>query len=133
MKPIMLVVIGLFCSCAFADNNTDAARDAALAWLAEVDNGQYGASWKDASPMFKANVREQRWVRIISGARRQLGSVVSRELKSATYTEHVPKAPEGHYVILEFSTYFANNPSVIETVTPMLSHGKWKVSGYYIR
>ena len=60
--------------------------------------------------------------------------LISRKLNSAKYTKSVPGAPDGEYVILQFSTSFANKKEAVETVTPMLDKdGKWKVSGYYIK
>jgi hypothetical protein len=35
--------------------------------------------------------------------------------------------------VLQFSTRFANQAKAVETITPMLSAGKWLVSGYFIR
>ena len=46
----------------------------------------------------------------------------------------LPGAPDGHYVLLQFETVFANKKSTIETVTFMLEKdGKWKAAGYYIK
>ena len=37
-------------------------------------------------------------------------------------------------MILEFEASFTNAPGMIETVTPRLEkHGKWKVSGYFVK
>ena len=53
---------------------------------------------------------------------------------TATPTESLPGAPDGHYVVLHYETSFENKKTAIETVTPMLDQdGDWRVSGYYIR
>jgi hypothetical protein len=52
---------------------------------------------------------------------------------SSTYTETAPGAPDGEYVIILFDTSFENKKSAVETVTPMMDGGTWRVSGYYIK
>lgn len=43
-------------------------------------------------------------------------------------------APDGEYVVIQFSASFANKKSALETITPMLGKdGKWRVSGYYMK
>ncbi len=66
--------------------------------------------------------------------RSPLGRVVSRELISRTYTQSLPGAPDGEYVLIQFATSFENKKSAIETITPMLDDdGEWRVSGYFIK
>ena len=67
-------------------------------------------------------------------AREPLGKVISRELTNQTYKTSLPGAPDGEYVVMEFTTAFTNKKSAIETITPMLDEdGQWRVAGYYIR
>ena len=42
-------------------------------------------------------------------------------------------APDGEYVVLQFQADFENKAQAVETITPMLDEGQWRVSGYYIR
>jgi hypothetical protein len=112
----------------------EAAVEAAEAWLGLVDSGKYSQSWDEAAEYIKALVSKEIWQNSIQGVRGPLGKVVSRELKSKRYTESVPGAPVGRYVIIQYKTSFENKESAIETVTPMLEKdGRWKVSGYYIK
>jgi Protein of unknown function (DUF4019) len=63
-----------------------------------------------------------------------MGKLVSRKVKSASYTTFLPGAPDGEYVVIEFNTSFGNKKSGIETVTPKMDKdGTWRVSGYYIK
>jgi hypothetical protein len=63
-----------------------------------------------------------------------MGDLISRNVKSARYTDSLPGAPDGEYVVIQFSTSFTNKKTAIETVTPMKDpDGKWRVSGYYIK
>jgi hypothetical protein len=67
-------------------------------------------------------------------ARKPLGALVSRKLKSAQYATSLPGAPDGQYVVIQYDTVFQNKSAAVETVTPMLDKdGHWRVSGYYIR
>ncbi len=53
---------------------------------------------------------------------------------SKLYATSLPGAPKGQYVVVQYKTSFANKPSAIETITPMLEKDKkWRVSGYYIK
>ncbi|MBW8038616.1 MAG: DUF4019 domain-containing protein [Planctomycetes bacterium] len=111
-----------------------AAVHAAAAWLKLLDSGKYSQSWDEAAQYVKALVSKDKWQNSIKGVRGPLGKMVSRELKSKSYTTTAPGAPDGQYVIIQYKTSFENKASAIETVTPMLgTNGKWKVSGYFIK
>jgi hypothetical protein len=63
-----------------------------------------------------------------------LGELTSRKISSRKYTEQLPGAPDGQYVVLQFDAVYANKASAVETVTPMLDEdGVWRVSGYFIK
>lgn len=112
----------------------DEAQKAAEQWLALVDAGKFADSWKTAAGYFQKAVPQTQWEQTLGAVRTPLGNLVSRKLKSATYTKSLPGAPDGEYVVLQFDTSFANKKVAIETVTPMLDKdGKWKVSGYFIK
>jgi hypothetical protein len=58
----------------------------------------------------------------------------SRTLQSVTPKSALPGAPDGQYVVIEFSSSFEHKANAIETVTPVIdTDGKWHVSGYYIK
>jgi len=128
---IIMVVVPLVGSA--AEGNEEAAKRAALEWLALVDAMQYEASWKEASSLFQAQVSTPDWVKAVAAARSPLGDFVARHLISASYATSLPGAPDGEYVVLLFQTAYENKAQAVETVTPMLDEGKWRVSGYYIR
>ena len=69
----------------------------------------------------------------MAAARSPLGNFVTRHLISATYATSLPGAPDGEYVVLQFQADFENKAQAVETITPMLDEGQWRVSGYYIR
>ena len=111
-----------------------AAVSASLAWLALVDAGRYDESWQEAAQLFRAAVTKQQWRASMAAYRKPLGQLITRTLKSKTYTTSLPGAPDGEYVVIQYATTFENKKSAIETITPMLDgDGKWRVSGYYIK
>ncbi len=106
----------------------------AQAWLALIDNGHYSEGWKEASAIFQGAVTETAWENSMNTFRKPLGSLVSRQLKSAQAATELPGAPDGQYVVMQFQTSFANKKSATETVTFMLEKdGHWKAAGYYIK
>jgi hypothetical protein len=117
-----------------ADKPEDAAQAAAESWLKLVDDADYAGSWEQAAKAFKGAVTKDQWQQACAGVRTPLGKLVSRKLKSREYTEKLPGAPDGKYVVIQFDTAFASRASTVETVVPMLdSDGTWRVSGYFIR
>ena len=112
----------------------DLAKQAALSWLALVDEGSYSKSWTEAAALFKQALADSQWVSQLTKVRKPLGKVSSRELISGTYATSLPKAPEGEYVVLHFSTSFAAAGGMLETVTPMKDpDGAWRVAGYFVK
>jgi hypothetical protein len=133
---IGIAVLGLcFSANAMASEEKEAqALAAARTWLALVDEGKYGDSWATAAAYFKNAITKEKWEQMLTAVRNPLGRLVSRELISKTYTQSLPGAPDGEYVIIQFATSFENKKSAIETVTPMLdSDNEWRVSGYFIK
>jgi hypothetical protein len=120
-----------------ADAGSDkekAAIAAAQSWLALVDAGKYGESWKEAATYFRGAVTQAQWEQAATGVRNPLGALVSRKLKSATFHTSLPGAPDGEYVVIQFDASFAKKKGAVETVTPMLDgDGRWRVSGYFIK
>ncbi len=110
------------------------AVNVAVEWLEIVDSGQYEKSWEEAATLFRTTVSSKQWEQSLAASRKPLGKLISRKLKSKTFTETLPGAPDGKYVVIKFDTVFENKASAVETVTPMLdTDGVWRVSGYYLR
>ena len=123
----------IFSNAAQADEKTDAAVAAAKEWLAVVDSKEYKKSWHEAAPFFKEHVKEKQWEEQISTVRGPLGKAISRELIGTQFTTVLPGAPQGEYVVIQFKTNFADKPNSVETITPMMADGSWRVSGYFIK
>ena len=118
-----------------ADQSTEkAAQKVAESWLSLIDSGEYLESWNEAAQIFKQKISLQQWKTSLESVRIPLGKLKSRRFKTATYTETLPGAPDGKYVVIQYETTFDKKESAIETVTPMMEKdGQWKVSGYFIR
>jgi len=129
-----LVVAGFAASVGAADKPEDLAQAAAESWLKLSDAGDGAATWEQAAKLFKGVVTKEQWTQALAGVRPPLGKVVSRKLTSRQYSEKLPGAPDGKYVVIQYETVFEKKPSAVETITPMLDpDGVWRVSGYLIR
>jgi len=110
-----------------------AALAAAQAWLAKIDAGQYAESWDEAAQSFRSAMTKERWTETLTAVRKPLGKVSERKLLSKKYTESLPNAPPGKYVVIQFETKF-DNKKATETIVPTSEKdGKWRVSGYFIK
>jgi len=128
------VVAGFAASVGAADKPEDLAQAAAESWLKLSDAGDGAATWEQAAKLFKGVVTKEQWTQALAGVRPPLGKVVSRKLTSRQYSEKLPGAPDGKYVVIQYETVFEKKSSAVETITPMLDpDGVWRVSGYLIR
>jgi len=128
------VVAGFAASVGAAEKPEDLAQAAAESWLKLSDAGDGAATWEQAAKLFKGVVTKEQWTQALAGVRPPLGKVVSRKLTSRQYSEKLPGAPDGKYVVIQYETVFEKKPSAVETITPMLDpDGVWRVSGYLIR
>jgi hypothetical protein len=139
-KRNILVALGVFYSLVLCQGVVaypaaeKEAVNVANAWLALVDEGGYAKSWETAAVYFKSAVTKGQWQASLSAARKPLGKVLSRKVRSKQYATTLPGAPDGEYVVIQYQTSFEAKRSAIETVTPMRDKdGKWRVAGYYIR
>jgi hypothetical protein len=110
-----------------------AATEAALAWLELIDSGKYAESWEQSAAPFKNSMTAEKWANMVKPVQRPLGKLESRAVASREYMPSLPGGAKGEFVMIQFKTNFENKKNAIETVTPMLEDGQWKVSGYYIK
>lgn len=116
-----------------AEASEAAAVQAAEAWLKLIDRGQYGASWDEASTMFRKAVPRATWEKQAAAAREPLGKVLDRKLASKQLTHELPGAPDGTYVVLVYETRFERKERGWEKVTMMLDGGRFRGAGYFVR
>lgn len=130
---LLLLLLSLAAPGFAAEDKVRAAEEEAGKWLALLDGRQYRESWTRAATLFRRQVNAEQWQQAMTAARSPLGDLRSRKLLSATYATSLPGAPDGEYVVLQYQASFSAKKSAIETVTPMLDGGNWRVSGYYVR
>jgi hypothetical protein len=119
---------------AFAqEKSKQAAEKSAQQWLALVDAGKYGESWEQAAEFFKSAVTKDAWQQQVSSARSQTGKFKSRSLKSAEYTEILPNAPAGKYVVVQYDSSFDSGQWIETAVLMEQKDGSWKISGYFVK
>jgi hypothetical protein len=134
LSLIVLVFVGSSGVALAQQKPEELAQQSSDAWLALNDSGKYDDAYQEAAHYFKNAVTKDQWQNSMRASREPLGKVLSRKLKSATYTKTVPGAPDGEYVVILYDSSFEHKQSAVETVTPMLDKdGKWRVSGYYIK
>ena len=115
-------------------DETQAAQEAADAWLALIDSLDYAASWQQAAPLFQQQVSEAQWVQALESVRGPLGPLLSRALDDRNYTTALPNAPEGEYVIIIYNSAYTQLEEAVETVTMVKTKaGEWRAVGYYVR
>jgi hypothetical protein len=126
----------LMVSAGHAQEATDVAdaEKAARQWLTLTDAERYGESWDAAASVFQTRITLVNWTNALANARTPLGKLLSRTLSSAKYSRSLPGAPDGEYVVIQYTSQFENKPTATELVTPTKEKdGKWRVSGYFIR
>lgn len=112
----------------------DAARVALNEWLKLADAGDYAGTWNTGAAGFKLQVTEAMWTQMATSVRTPLGAVQSRTESTANYSNALPGAPAGEYVVLQFRTSFANAPQAMETVIATLdADGTWRAAAYLIQ
>ena len=134
VSKVAVVALLSFGNAASAATADPAAVSAAQAWLSGIDEGGYSRSWDQAAPVFQAKVTEKSWEHSMQTFRKPLGTLLSRKLKNARPETHLPGAPDGQYLVLQFNTSFAEKKAAVETVTVGLEKdGVWRASGYYVK
>ena len=129
-----LSILVLIAGVVFADQASEqAAQKAGEARLALLDQGNYGESWEQASTIFKSAVTKEQWQEQIKAVHGQTGKLQSRMLKSAQYTEKLPNAPDGKYVILQYDSKFDVGPANETAILMQEKDGSWRVSGYFVK
>jgi len=119
--------------------SADSAKDKTVLavagqWLELTDAGMFAEGWSQALEYLRNSVSSEQFVQSLTAVRSPLGVVFSREMASIDYTDIMPGAPDGEYVVIKYDTSFSNKSKAVETLALMLDQdGVWKVTGYYIK
>ncbi len=110
-----------------------AAEQADLDWLQFIDRADYNDAFQHAAEAMQSGT-EAGFARAISQTRAPMGPLASRKLRNAKETTTLPGAPDGHYVVTQYSSSFAHKHSAVETVIAVQEQdGNWRVTGYFIK
>lgn len=132
MLPLFLLYLGCGASPAVAQEE-EAAQEAAQQWLALVDAEQYAESYDAMAELVKPMLTPEQWTAQLQQALSPLQNRTSeRELIAAKYTESLPNAPKGAYVVAQYRIGY-DVGAFTETVTLMKEGEAWKVIGYFIQ
>lgn len=132
----MVVFLAGFAGCYAQDRNMDQAEaiSAAEEWLALIEQNEYGKSWDKAAKVFRDAIPREHWIASMKSIREPLGKTLSREFQSASYHTTLLGAPDGKYLVIQYTSSFEKQEAVLETITPAMNEkGIWQVSGYYIK
>ena len=78
--------------------------------------------------------RSQQWAQASTAVRAPLGTARQRNERSSQFSNSLPGAPDGEYVVFQFQTVFENKAAAVETVTVVKDiDGAWRVTGYFIK
>jgi len=134
--PAVLALL-LFCQAAGAQQPAGGeaqAVEAAKAFLAQVDAGNYGDTWNNLASAQKNLIGKDSWSSLVGTNRQRFGKLSSRRLESTEPSTTLPGAPDGQYVVLTYESVFGGKRSALEIVTTTLDEdGKWKVLRYALR
>jgi len=134
LSAVLLLVLGTAAAAAADDPAVEAAKAAALSWLALADQGNATLTWQSAAPVFQRALDRDRWQIALTATRAPFGKLKSRDLIAATQAKSLPGAPDGDYVVIQYRTVFEFKAEATETITPMRdTEGRWRVAGYYIQ
>ena len=108
--------------------------DAGMKWLALIDAGKAGDAWDLSSKQLKSAVTRAKFIEGIRDARRSLGKLEARTAERFARAHQMPGAPDGDYVIIEYSARFAQGKQLQEQLVWAIDDGDiWRVAGYYYR
>lgn len=112
----------------------DQGQRAAIAWLVLLDQGEWGAAWRESSALFRNSVPLEQWLDAAPKLRLPWGLPQQRVAHGAAYRNALPGRPAGDYVTASFVSSYSDNPEVEEIVTTVReADGNWRVSGYATR
>ncbi len=137
---LLMLLAGLIFRPVRADDEADLKAEAVtamLTWLAEIDQGQYAPSWKEASATFQRTVTSDKWIAALTKGRTPMGECTERKLASALHQNEIPSSAgplTGDFVVAQFNSSFENLAYAVETVSfEKTADGTWKACGYYVK
>lgn len=109
-----------------------APTEAALAFLATVDAGDYEKAWTDVSPLLRNATNKTSWLLLLRTSRAALGTLQGRKRIGAGFPDKLEDAPPGRYAVVAFESTFATT-TLEEKVTMVFIDDAWKIAGYHMK
>jgi hypothetical protein len=110
----------------------DAARSAALHWLALLDHGDYADAFEWEAQDFRMARTQAQFVRYLQARRAPFGRSLGRKLIAAGNVRKFVGVPDGNYVSILFKTQFENKSDTAERVILVQQPIGWRVLDYRI-
>ena len=110
-----------------------AAIEAAEDWLTLFDAEEYDKCYLISSSLLKQSVAQNDLVKLLTETKEKIGKTSKRTLLKAEHYNILPGVPKGEYVVIQYTSRSESSKMILETITPMLDNGVWRVSGYYIQ
>jgi hypothetical protein len=124
---LLFLFAGLFFARpARADPDVGAAEAMSRAWLAQIDTGNYAASYAEGGSAFRDKVTPEKWSMVLQTIRGPLGKVTSRKLISHDYKSTGFEGLEGEIMVLTYETTFADGGGYLERTVLRLEDGQWR-------
>ena len=127
---VLLAVTGA--AVAVAQDDVQVKRDAERL-LTLMDQAKYRDCWRQSSQHYKTQLNAEEWESQMKPVRNNFGALQKRVYKTSKTSKTLAGAPEGEYMVLEYTTSFANKPNVTETLVLSREGGGWKLAGYSVR
>ncbi|GMM91965.1 DUF4019 domain-containing protein [Qipengyuania sp. MTN3-11] len=110
-----------------SEKRDDEAEIAAREFLELIDASDWSASYARTASAFRGANTEAVWSDVSREVRGRTGVMLRRKLLSV----ETPPAPQG-YVVTKFSTDFAREKGLTETVSLIREDGAWRIAGIYV-
>ena len=113
------------------DSAITGAERAAHRWFALLADGNYAASWEEASRYFREHVSREQWAVNAEQLERQFHRADLRKLVEARWLQDEPPLPRAEYVVLRWLTVVDEFRQVGERV--IMAHetdGAWRPATY---
>jgi len=117
---------------AASGDSSDEALVAAMAWVAQIDAGEYVESYDAGCDEFHQKVPQDRWVQVLKALRPSFGTVVSRREIKHIFKENGVNGLDGECVVITYDTSFSRLHNGYEEVVLKLEDGKWRGANYQV-
>lgn len=96
--------------------------------LEHLDAMEWEQVWEAGTLLFKTRYNKEDWIALRQVRQLSYGALLSREFRSLNSKPSFYFSPDGHYVIVQFTSAFMNKQKTVETVVLDASNpANWKV------